>query len=113
MDAATWEQIDRIRAWLDEAATAEEVGEENLRMRRVLKIGEEVGEVSEALLGVYAANPRKGASHTWEDVHKELVDVAVTTFVALATLSDEPGKVFEERLVQLVGRIPRQTGSAA
>lgn len=103
MDANTWDRISRIRQWLDEET--EQAGEGDRRLLRVLKIGEEYGEVAEALHGALAANPRKGSSHTWDDVRKELCDVAVTTFVALATLTEEPEKLFEVRLGQLVDRI--------
>lgn len=48
---------------------------------------EEVGEVSEAVTGALGANPRKGDSHGWSDVEKELSDVIVTAVVALATIS--------------------------
>ncbi|WP_327415367.1 MazG-like family protein [Streptomyces sp. NBC_01233] len=104
MSSEQWDQVDRIRRWLDE--NAGELSERERVMMRVLKIGEEFGEVSEALHGVYSANPRKGASHSWEDVRKELVDVAVTTLVALATLDPEGGgKEFEARLQFLVDRV--------
>lgn len=110
MDAATWGQIGRIREWLD-SATPEDLGEENLWMRRVLKIGEEFGETSEALLGVIGANPRKGYSHTWDDVRKELVDVAVTALIALATVAPNGEEVFDEGLRRLVARIPQEPGT--
>ncbi|WP_331770753.1 MazG-like family protein (plasmid) [Embleya sp. NBC_00888] len=103
MDENTWEQINRLRRWLDENA-----GEQTERERtllRVLKVGEEYGEVAEALHGALAANPRKGASHSWDDVRKELVDVAVTTLVALATLTPDARNVFDERLDGLVDRV--------
>lgn len=103
MDANTWDRINRIREWLD--GEVEPSGEGDRRLLRVLKIGEEYGEVAEALHGALGANPRKGASHSWADVRKELCDVAVTTFVALATLSEEPEKEFDARLQQLIGRI--------
>lgn len=109
MDAETWEQISRIRRWLDDEAGA---GAEDVRLLRVLKISEEVGEVAEALHGALGANPRKGVSHTWDDVRKELVDVAVTTFVALATLSAEPAEVFGKRLQEIVARFPEPSGEA-
>lgn len=108
MDATTWDRIGLIRQWLDDEAP--QAGGGDRRLLRVLKISEEVGEVAEALHGALGANPRKGASHTWDDVRKELVDVAVTTLVALATLSEEPEKLFDERLRQLVGRVAGPSG---
>jgi NTP pyrophosphatase (non-canonical NTP hydrolase) len=108
MSGEMWERVDRIRGWLDENA-----GEQTERERtllRVLKIGEEYGEVSEALHGALGANPRKGRSHAWEDVRKELVDVAVTTLVALSTLSPDAAKEFDTRLQHLVDRLLPPSG---
>ncbi|MFJ6659656.1 MazG-like family protein [Streptomyces sp. NPDC091377] len=108
MDTTTWDQICRIREWLDDETP--QTGDEDRRLLRILKISEEVGEVAEALHGALAANPRKGASHTWDDVRKELCDVAVTTLVALATLTEKPDAEFEGRLKQLVDRISPASG---
>lgn len=98
----TWKQVDRIRQWLD--ATVEDAGPADVRLLRVLKIGEEYGEVAEALHGVLGANPRKGRSHAWPDVQRELVDVIVASMVALATIAPDAGQVFQERLDALVAR---------
>ncbi|MGW3949649.1 MazG-like family protein [Streptomyces sp. NPDC004752] len=101
--ADTWGQVDQIRQWLDaEAGQAEPA---DVRLLRVLKIGEEYGEVAEALHGALGANPRKGHSHTWPDVEKELTDVIVTAMVALATIAPDPQHVFQERLDALVDRV--------
>ncbi|MCS0634725.1 MazG-like family protein [Streptomyces sp. LP05-1] len=105
MDTITWERIDRLRAWLDD--NAGDRTETEQRLLRVLKIGEEFGEASEALHGALAANPRKGASHDWDDVRKELSDVIVTAMVALATVSDDPAKALDDRLRHLVERVHR------
>lgn len=104
MDANTWDQINRLRGWLDD-----EAGEQTERERTLLRVLK-IGEVSEALHGALGANPRKGTSHSWEDVRKELVDVAVTTFVALATLSHDGEKEFDARLQDLVDRVLPPTG---
>jgi NTP pyrophosphatase (non-canonical NTP hydrolase) len=98
-----WDQVRRIRVWLDENAGEQTDSERSLL--RVLKIGEEFGEVSEALHGALGANPRKGVSHSWADVRKELIDVAVTTLVALDTLGPEAEKEFDARLQHLVERV--------
>ncbi|MEV2209019.1 rod shape-determining protein MreC, partial [Streptomyces sp. NPDC047970] len=67
-------------------------------------IGEEFGEVAEALHGALGANPRKGASHGWEDVERELCDVIVTAMVALHTLGPDAPAALRERLGHLVDR---------
>ncbi|MFE1957233.1 MazG-like family protein [Streptomyces sp. NPDC059479] len=110
MEADTWDRISRIRQWLDDETA--QTGDGDRLLLRVLKIGEEYGEVAEAVHGALAANPRKGASHTWDDVRKELCDVAVTSFVALATCTEEPEKLFDERLRQLVDRITPKAAEA-
>ncbi|MGW4033324.1 MazG-like family protein [Streptomyces sp. NPDC004838] len=102
MDAKTWDQINQLREWLDDN-TGEQTEQER-GLLRVLKIGEEFGEVSEALHGVLGTNPRKGRSHTWEDVRKELVDVAVTALVALATLDPDGQETFDAGLQRIVDR---------
>jgi NTP pyrophosphatase (non-canonical NTP hydrolase) len=99
----TWEQVDRLLAWLDEEAPP--VGAGDVRLLRVLKIGEEFGEVAEAIHGAMGANPRKGNSHTWKDVEAELADVIVTSMVALATVTPDTQKVLEEHLDGLVARV--------
>ncbi|MGA5065384.1 MazG-like family protein [Streptomyces exfoliatus] len=50
---------------------------------QVLKIAEETGEASQAVIGARGTNPRKGDSHSWSDVHSEVVDVVITGLVAL------------------------------
>lgn len=106
-----WEQIGRIREGLDEKVG--DLSARELVLFRVIKIGEEFGEVAEALHGVNGTNPRKGRSHTMEDVVKELVDVAVTTFVALESITPDARKEFEARLQFLVDRPLRPSGENA
>ncbi|MCI3277673.1 MazG-like family protein [Streptomyces cylindrosporus] len=98
MDATTWELVHRLVGWLDDQSP---VQGDMAKAMRVLKIGEEFGEVAEALHGVMGANPRKGTSHTWDDVHKELSDVAITALIALASLTPDAQKLFDERLQQI------------
>lgn len=97
----TWHTIDRLVAWLD---TETGVSPETARLLRVLKITEEAGEVAEAIHGATGANPRKGHSHTWEDVQAELCDVIVTSMVALRTLTPDAEKVFATQLHRIAQR---------
>ncbi|MEU5498020.1 MazG-like family protein [Streptomyces griseofuscus] len=103
MGDRTWEQVGRLRQWLDDEAA--EASPADVRLLRTLKIGEEFGEVAEALHGVMGANPRKGRSHDWNDVQKELADVIVTAMVALDTIAPDGRHVLEERLDHLVARV--------
>ncbi|QKW06909.1 hypothetical protein HUT18_11410 [Streptomyces sp. NA04227] len=97
----TWKTVERLREWLDaESPLAPDVA----RIMRVLKITEEAGEVAEAMHGMLAANPRKGASHTEDDVRKELCDVILTSMVALASFTPDAAGVFDERLRQIADR---------
>jgi NTP pyrophosphatase (non-canonical NTP hydrolase) len=57
---------------------------------RVMKISEEAGEVIEAWLGVLGSNPRKGTTHTVDDVVGELADVVFTSLTAIASLGADP-----------------------
>ncbi|NJP99091.1 hypothetical protein HCK00_00550 [Streptomyces sp. PLAI1-29] len=102
MDANTWTSIDKLRQWLDDQAGPS--ARQDRRLLRVLKIGEEFGEVAEAVHGALGANPRKGASHSWGDVEKELCDVIVTSMVALASITPEGEKALDDRLRHLVAR---------
>ncbi|MGW3498161.1 MazG-like family protein [Streptomyces sp. NPDC001020] len=103
MGDRTWEQVGRLRKWLDDEA--EQAGSADVRLLRVLKIGEEFGEVAEAVHGAMGANPRKGHSHDWADVQKELCDVIVTAMVALDTIAPDARRALEERLDALVVRV--------
>ncbi|MFI9026274.1 MazG-like family protein [Streptomyces sp. NPDC053560] len=112
MDAATWDNINKLRAWLDSEASLPPGTDP--RIMRVLKIGEEFGEVVEAVHGALGANPRKGQSENgWDDVREELCDTAVTTLLALATVTAEPGKALDERLRFLVERNTQSVNAAA
>lgn len=54
------------------------------------KVYEEVGEVAEAWIGCRGKNPRKGVTHTKEDVAKELADVVMTSLLAIRMLGFDP-----------------------
>ncbi|MEU9623260.1 MULTISPECIES: MazG-like family protein [unclassified Streptomyces] len=102
MDGMMWDGVQKLRGWLD-AENQAAVGD--VRLLRVLKISEEAGEVAEAVTGALGANPRKGDSHSWQDVEKELSDVIVTAAVALATISSDPEKALADRVRGLLDRL--------
>ncbi|MBZ4320756.1 MazG-like family protein [Streptomyces huiliensis] len=97
----TWNTVERLVEWLDAEST---VSPEMARLLRVLKISEEAGEVAEAIHGVTGSNPRKGDSHTWEDVEAELCDVILTGMVALKTITPNAAEAFERRLAHVAER---------
>ncbi|WP_460112779.1 MazG-like family protein [Streptomyces platensis] len=102
--SAVWETVDHLVRWLDGESA---LPPEQERLLRILKLSEEAGEVAQAVIGATGQNPRKGHSHTWDDVHSELCDVILTAMVALRTLTPEARQVFERHLARVAGRVPR------
>jgi NTP pyrophosphatase (non-canonical NTP hydrolase) len=95
MDDATWETIGRLVDWLDRGSS---LPAETKTVMQILKITEEAGEVAEALIGVTGQNPRKGYSHSWQDVQNELCDVVITAMVALTRINPDAREVFRRHL---------------
>ena len=69
----------RINRWL-ETANGLSAHEDSMR---VMKVGEEFGEAVAAYIGMTGQNPRKGVTHTSDDLAAELADIAVTAMCAL------------------------------
>ncbi|MGW7266280.1 MazG-like family protein [Streptomyces sp. NPDC054842] len=90
-----WATIEDLHTWLDANRTHD--GPETLLLR-MLKLSEEVGEVAQAVIGATGQNPRKGTSHTWDDVRAELCDVVITALVALRTLAPDARGVLSAHL---------------
>lgn len=103
-----WSTIAELVAWLDRenGRTAEEM------TLRILKIGEEFGEVAQARIGQLGQNPHKGTTHTRQDVADKLSDVIVTAMVALASLVDDPEQVFAAKLQRIADRVKALETSA-
>lgn len=101
MDESAWDTVDRLVEWLDGAST---LPPDTERLLRVMKLSEEVGETAQAVTGVLGQNPRKGVTHTWQDVEAELCDVILTAMVALTTLNPDARKVFAERVEHVAAR---------
>ncbi|WP_435821630.1 MazG-like family protein [Micromonospora musae] len=81
-DGRVWATARAFRLWLD---AANGTGDAELTCR-VLKLTEEAGEVAGAWIGLLGQNPRKGVTHTRDDVAAELADVAFTALVAIESL---------------------------
>ncbi|WP_155055101.1 MazG-like family protein [Streptomyces blattellae] len=99
--AGLWTGIDALWSWLDENRV--HGGQEGLLLQ-MLKLSEEVGEVAQAVIGATGQNPRKGTTHTWEDVESELCDVVITALVALRTLTPDTHEVFTRHLARVKRR---------
>ncbi|MGW0880429.1 MazG-like family protein [Streptomyces sp. NPDC002671] len=93
--AELWSAVDEL--WDRLESTSTHTGTENVLLR-VLKLSEEAGEVAQAVIGATGHNPRKGFSHTWDDVQAELCDVAITALVTLRSLTPDAREVFEAHL---------------
>ncbi|MDX3586881.1 MazG-like family protein [Streptomyces europaeiscabiei] len=96
-----WQSVSHLHAWLE--ADQPYGGQEGLLLR-MLKLQEEVGEVAQAVIGATGQNPRKGTTHTWDDVQSELCDVVVTALVALRTLTPDARAVFTAHLAGVTER---------
>jgi NTP pyrophosphatase (non-canonical NTP hydrolase) len=100
MDDA-WGTIEEIVRWLDDSST---LAPETEKLLRIMKLTEEAGEVTQAVIGTLGQNPRKGVTHTWEDVQAELCDVIVTAMVALTTLTPDARETFNGHLARVASR---------
>jgi hypothetical protein len=89
---AIWAAVRDSRGWLD---TANGAGEHELTCR-ILKVTEEAGEAAGAWIGVLGQNPRKGVTHSREDVVAELADVAITALVAIESLGFDAQQVLAD-----------------
>lgn len=101
MDDTAWDTIDSLVRWLDRGS---DIPDDTRVLLQLLKITEEAGEVAEAVIGATGTNPRKGFSHSWDDVRNELCDVIVTAMVALTRLSPDARGVFAANLRRIAER---------
>jgi NTP pyrophosphatase (non-canonical NTP hydrolase) len=100
MDDA-WGIIREIVKWLDDSST---LPPDTEKLLRIMKLTEEAGEVTQAVTGTLGQNPRKGVTHTWEDVEAELCDVILTAMVALTTVSPDARNTFNRHLTRVADR---------
>ncbi|MEV4740124.1 MazG-like family protein [Streptomyces sp. NPDC049555] len=106
---ALWSTVRTSVAWLD---AANGTGEHE-RAMRLMKLAEEAGEVMAAYIGTTGQNPRKGVTHTREDVAAELCDVIITAATALHGFSDDPAATLERHARRVAARIDAARGDAA
>jgi hypothetical protein len=83
-----------LSQWVD-ASYPVDIAPETVLWRRIAKIGEEHGEVIQALIGAVGENPRKGVTHTMADVCEELLDVAVCALAAYEHVTEHQGLAVE------------------
>lgn len=109
----TADQIAGLSAWIDTAPLNLMRDPEAVTWGRLAKIGEECGEVIAAFIGATGQNPRKGATHTMDDVRRELLDVAVTALCAVEHLDGNTGhclSAFAEHVEHVAARAMRERG---
>ncbi|WP_369188768.1 MazG-like family protein [Streptomyces sp. R08] len=97
----TWKTIEQLAHRLESHS---KLPREQRILLQLLKIQEEAGEVAEAVIGALGQNPRKGHSHTWNDVESEVCDVIVTGMVALARMNPEASAVFARHMERIIAR---------
>jgi hypothetical protein len=101
--APVWAAVRTSREWLD---AANGVGDAELTCR-ILKVTEEAGEAAGAWIGVLGQNPRKGVTHTRDEVAAELADVALTALVAIESLGLDAGVTLAACADKVLGRLGR------
>lgn len=72
-----------ISRWIDESPAYVQASTPLAHSWRVMKLIEEIGEAVGALMGSLGENPRKGVTHSLDDVERELLDVAAAALGAL------------------------------
>lgn len=103
--AATPALLAALSRWLDEAQGDRDP--EAVMWGRVAKVSEEAGEAIAALIGATGQNPRKGRTHTYDDVVGELLDVAVTALTAVEHLTGNDGQsldLLHDKVATVSGR---------
>ncbi|MGW2404098.1 MazG-like family protein [Streptomyces sp. NPDC001739] len=89
-----WETVVRLARRFDAHDDARGLDQAQQWTLQVLKIAEETGEASQAVIGARGTNPRKGDSHTWQDVQAEVADVIITGMVALARMRPDDAEQY-------------------
>ncbi|MFD3697022.1 MazG-like family protein [Streptomyces sp. NPDC058646] len=109
---SAWDTVIALAARFDAADAERGIPSQESHILQVLKIGEEFGEAAQAVIGARGTNPRKGHSHSWEDVHDEVCDVAITALVALARMRPDAQAYFAGQLELKAGKfLPAPRGA--
>jgi len=94
MSADPSDMLQHLSQWIDEANGLKSAGMQ-VYERTIVKLAEEVGEVGNALIGIYGQNPRKGFYSGREQLVKELLDVALTALGAVEHLHSNCGMALQ------------------
>ena len=101
--------VRRVAFWLADTNGTDQ-GQQTLQ---ILKVVEESGEVAGAWIGVTGQNPRKGVTHTIDQVADELADVVLSALVAVAGLDRDPEQVMQACLAKVAHRLAQDAHAAA
>lgn len=95
----TARQLAELSRWIDDSNTHRDP--EARTWGRIAKLAEETGEVVAAYIGATGQNPRKGVTHTDQEVVNELLDVAVTALAAVEHLLGNGGSALACLVVRI------------
>lgn len=70
---------------------------------QIIKLVEEVGELAEAWVGVRGSNPRKGITHTFDDLGAEAADVVLSALVLMMKIGGDPNVLLEAQQTKAEG----------
>jgi phosphoribosyl-ATP pyrophosphohydrolase len=101
-----YDAVNAAGDWLD---AHNGIGGPEIAMR-VAKVAEEAGEAIGAWIGLTGQNPRKGVTHTCDDVAGELADAAFAALVAIRSLGYDPSCVMAECARKVGRRVGEQRG---
>lgn len=88
-------KISAISQWIDTSKGYKGIDPEAHIWRRTMKVVSEAGEAHDALCGILGENPRKGVTHTQDDLLGELLDCALAALGAVEHLTGNQGKSME------------------
>lgn len=94
-----------LSEWIDAGNAGRDP--EAITWGRIAKITEEAGEVIAAYIGATGQNPRKGVTHSIDDVVAELLDVAVTALGAVEHITGHQGharSLLDRKIVRVAER---------
>jgi NTP pyrophosphatase (non-canonical NTP hydrolase) len=83
-DSLQWESLANIDQWLDTKVSMEYKSQPLAQdWARIGKVIEELGEAIRAMVGYTGQNPRKGVTHSQQEMLDELADTAITAILAM------------------------------
>lgn len=110
MHEAAWTHARKAYRWLMSATKDGLFDDGHAEAMRLMKVTEEAGEATQAYIGLVGQNPRKGFTHTTDDVLSELFDVIIAAMVSMHDFTSDPERIFDEVLAAKAARLAVLTG---